>query len=415
MEVSKNEVVIIGGGIAGLTCAIELENRGIRPLILEATDRVGGRVKTDHKEGYLFDHGFQVLLTAYPEAQQYLNYEKLGLKTFDPGAVIYDGNGQYEISDPLRNPASVFSMAFSPVGGVGDKLKMAKLASAVKKQRLEVLFSKGEVTTLAYLRNYGFSERIISNFFKPFFGGIYLENELGTSSRMFEFVFKMFSEGSAAIPAKGMEEIPKQLQSQLKHTDFRFNTRVKQVSNEVVLENGESLKPKKVVIATQPEAIMDGFDDKPTYQSVLNLYFSCNRQAIKKPLIGLVTGANELINNFCDLTTISSDYSPSGKRLISVSVNDDQNIEVQDAVIQELAELTGFGSTDFEFLASYHIPKALPVNHDLKYDMAATEVKVHDDIFLAGDYLLNASLNAAMLSGRRAAEAVSSSLSGSLF
>ncbi|MEM6523498.1 MAG: NAD(P)/FAD-dependent oxidoreductase [Bacteroidota bacterium] len=415
MEALKNEVIIIGAGIAGLTCAIELEKRGIHPLIIEATDRAGGRVKTDIKDGYLMDHGFQVLLTAYPEAQQYLDYNKLELKTFDPGAIIYEGNRHYEISDPLRNLSSVFSMAFSPVGGLGDKLKMAKLTSNVKKQDLEAIFKKDEVTTLAHLRNYGFSERIIANFFKPFFGGIYLENVLDTSSRMFDFVFKMFSEGHAAIPARGIEEIPKQLESQLKQTEFLFNTRVKQVNNEVVLENGETLKPKKVVIATQPEAIMNGFNEKPAYQSVLNLYFSCHNPIIKKPLIGLVTEENKLINNFCDLTTVSKAYSPSGKRLISVSVNNDQNIDIQDVVRQELAELSGHDTKAFEFLASYHIPKALPINQDIKYDMAATEVKLHDDIFLAGDYLLNASLNAAMLSGRRAAEAVASSLSGSLF
>ncbi|MEM7109037.1 MAG: NAD(P)/FAD-dependent oxidoreductase [Bacteroidota bacterium] len=415
MEVLKNEVVIIGAGIAGLTCAIELEKRGTHPLIIEATDRVGGRVKTDEKDGYLMDHGFQVLLTAYPEAQHYLNYDKLELKTFDPGAIIYEVNRRYEISDPLRNPSSVFSMAFSPVGGLGDKLKMAKLTGSLKKQSVEAIFNKDELTTMAYLKDYGFSPRILTNFFTPFFGGIYLENELTTSSRMFEFVFKMFSEGHAAIPAKGIEEIPKQLLNQLKHTDIRYNTRVKQVSQEVVLENDEKLKPKKVVIATQPEAIMDGFHEKPKYQSVLNLYFSCSKAVLKQPLIGLVTDENKLINNFCDLTAVSSDYSTTGERLISVSVNNDATLEVQEDVVQELVELTGLSATDFNYLASYPIPKALPINQDLKYDMAATEVKVHDDIFLAGDYLLNASLNAAMLSGRRAAEAVKSSLSGSLF
>ncbi|MEM9857657.1 MAG: NAD(P)/FAD-dependent oxidoreductase [Bacteroidota bacterium] len=409
------EVIIIGGGIAGLTCAIELERAGIQPLILEATDRVGGRVKTDQKEGFLLDHGFQVLLTAYPEAQHYLDYEKLNLKTFDPGAVIYEENRKYDISDPLRNPGSLFSMAFSPVGGLGDKLKMAKLTTGLKKQKIEDIFRKPEDTTLNHLKHYGFSEQIITNFFKPFFGGIYLENDLSTSSRMFEFVFKMFSEGSAAIPAKGIEEIPKQLLGQLKRTDIHYKTKVKQVGSEIILENGEKLKPKKTVIATSPEAIMNGFSEEPKYQSVLNLYFSCPKPVLNKPLIGLVTDGSQLINNFCDLTSVSPAYSTTGERLISVSVNDDSHLDVQDAVIQELAQLTGHNTTDFKYLKSYHIPKALPVNQDLKYDIATTEVKLHDDIFLAGDYLLNASLNAAMLSGRRAAEAVSHSLSGSLF
>lgn len=415
MEAVSNEIIIIGGGIAGLTCAIELEKRGFAPLIIEATDRVGGRVKTDIKNGFRLDHGFQVLLTAYPEARRYLNYDALGLKNFNPGAALFNGGSSFEISDPLRQPSTALTMLFSPIGGLGDKLKMASLASKLKKESISNIFKKDELTTLKYLSDFGFSDKIINTFFKPFFGGIYLENELNTSSRMFEFVFKMFSEGNAAVPAHGIEEIPKQLKSQLKKTSFRFNTKVQSVNDKVTLDNGETLQPQKVVIATQPEALMSGFSEKPEFQSVLNLYFSCNKKSINKPLIGLVPDEGKLINNFCDLTSVSEAYSASSQRLISVSVNDDSNTNISEKVLRELSDLTKISEKEFKFIDAYHIPKALPVNKNLKYEIPATEVKLHEDIFLAGDYLLNGSLNAAMLSGRTAAEAVQHSLSESVF
>ncbi len=407
---NTSEVVIIGAGVAGLICALELEKRNIKPLIIEASDRVGGRVKTDIKDGFLLDHGFQVLLTAYPEARNYLDYKALELCHFSPGAVIYDDHKSYEITDPLRQPASALSMLFSPIGTFSDKMKMAGLASRLKKKSISSIFGQPETTTYEHLKSIGFSDQIITKFFRPFFGGIYLENELVTSNRMFDFVFKMFSEGHAAIPALGIEEIPKQLKSLLKQTEFKFNTRVTDIDQAITLESGEVIEAKKVVIATTPEKLMRGLDSSTEYQSVLNLYFATDVAIINKPMIGLVPDSSKLINNFCDLTAVSSKYSGGGRRLVSVSVNDDAQVSVADKVKAELAELSGINPDKFEHIASYHIPKALPVNRDLRYDMPYTEVKIHDNVFLSGDYLLNASLNAAMLSGRRAAEAVVQSL-----
>jgi len=400
----KPDIVIIGAGISGLICALELEKAGYSPTVLERSNQVGGRLATTYHGNMPLDHGFQVLLTNYPEARHYLDLEDLNLRYFDSGAIIFDGGKSYEITDPLRDKSSIFKMLFSPVGTLSDKLKLATLALRLKRKSLKEIFETPADTTLAYLKNYGFSEKIIKNFFKPFFGGIYLENKLSTSSRMFEFVFKMFTEGNAAIPERGISAIAEQLKSKLKNTEFRFNTEVHKIDDQIHLADGSILQPDQIIVATQPENLMTSLGPAPTYQSVTNMYFSSTETIIAKPKIGLVTDENMLVNNFYRLDTLFNQE----ENIISASINNVESIDVEE-VKKEIARLTGIEVHSLEHVKSFKINKALPIVDDLKMKMEPSAVKLHDKIILAGDYLLNGSLNAAMQSGRTAAHAVTGS------
>ena len=242
---SKKEgtIYIIGAGISGLIAARVLENHGYSPTIIEATDRVGGRVKTDIVEGYQMDQGFQVMLDAYPKAQEYLNYEKLDLQKLIPGAILFNNGKRKALADPTRELSMAVSTMLSSVGTFSDKLKVLRLNFKLRKKDLNAIFSSEEKTTQRYLQDLGFSDGMIEGFFKPFFTGIYLEDKLATSSRMFEFVFKMFGEGAAVIPRAGIGAIPEQLKKRLSETHFMFDTKVKQVTNEsVILEDETALK-----------------------------------------------------------------------------------------------------------------------------------------------------------------------------
>ena len=404
----NNKVVIIGAGISGLIAAIELERNGFTPVIYEASASVGGRVKTDEVNGFKLDHGFQVLLTAYPEAQKYLDYQSLNLQSFNPGAVIYDGKGTFALSDPLRQPSTIFSMLFSSVGSVSDKFKMWSISRMLKKKSIDDIFTDREATTFEYLANYGFSERIINYFFKPFFSGIFLEDQLVTSSRMFEFVFKMFSEGNAAIPASGMQEIPNQLAAQLNNTEIHFNKKVDQVKGlQISFLDSENIEAEKIIIACDPYRILPGLANQTQdYHSVINLYFATSKSSINKPLIGLVPGDSSLINNFNFMTDVSQMYAPKGKHLLSISVVKKVDIP-NDALINnvknEFHKLTGHDIKSMEFIKMYKIKQALPILEDIQASMHPTATRIQDKVFLAGDYLLNGSLNAAMASGRAAA------------
>ncbi len=404
------KIYIIGAGVSGLVAAIELEKSGFSPVILEGSDSIGGRVKTDELDGFRFDRGFQVLLTAYPEGKRYLDYQALNLKYFEPGAVIFDEQESFLITDPLRNPLKIVGMAFSKVGTFYDKVKMFSLTQALKKKTVEDIFASDSKTTLQYLKSYGFSDQIISNFFKPFFRGIFLEPHLNTSSRMFEFVFKMFSMGNAAVPAKGMGEIPKMLRQQLIRTQIHFDKKVKAVRQGFIeLENGESLAADRIIIATQPDRVMEqlqGQFAKPKF--VTNCYFTTLKSFMARPMIGLIPGEGKLINNVVFMNDVSDEYSPKDRSLLSVTILEHSLSEKEliKAIQAELERISGIKGDYFKYLKTYEIPYALPSLEDMRYSVAFTETKITDHVFLAGDYLLNGSINAAMTSGRLAAEAV---------
>ncbi len=404
------KIYIIGAGVAGLVAAIELEKAGYSPVILEGSEGIGGRMKTDEVNGFLLDHGFQVLLTAYPEAKKYLDFAALNLKYFEPGAVIFGAKETFIISDPLRNPLKVVSMAFSQVGSFLDKVKMFNLTQMLKSKKIEEIFNEKSIPTHQYLVDYGFTEQFISNFFKPFFRGIFLEKELNTSSRMFEFVFKMFSQGMGAVPEKGMIQIPKMLREQLKSTEIIFDSKVTAVQGtEIKLEGGETILADRLIIATQPDKFMkqlEGQFAKP--KSVVTLYFSLHKSFMSSAMLGLVPRENHLINNLVFMSDVSPAYATNGRALLSVSILDTElkEKELIKAVQSELESLTLINADFFKFVKSYHITYAIPTVEDVKNSIPFTECKIADHVFLAGDYLLNGSINAAMTSGRTAAEAV---------
>jgi protoporphyrinogen oxidase len=399
------KIHIIGAGVSGLIAARVLENHGFSPVIIEATDRVGGRVKTDLIGGYRLDHGFQVLLTAYPAAQKYLDYKALELQKFLPGASIFLNNGQKLIGDPLRSPSLLFSTLFSGIGTLSDKIRILKLNLYLKKKSLTTIFAENEQTTHSYLTNLGFSEEIITNFFKPFFSGIFLETKLETSSRMFEFVYKMFGEGHATLPKSGIEAIPKQLLENLKTTILKYNTKVETLKEtEITLNDGTYLKSDYTIIATEASELVSNLKNQSTaWKSCVTLYFETDVRVIAKKLIGLISKPGTLVNNIFYNSSLDARIKPANE-LLSVTVIDTQSLSHEvliKAVKEELQSYCGITTT--KLIKLYHIPRALPRLDNLKYDMMPSETRLSNSLFLAGDTQLYGSLNAAMISGERAA------------
>jgi phytoene dehydrogenase-like protein len=148
-------IVIIGAGIAGLTCAKYLKDRGIEALILEASDGIGGRVRTDIIMGCKLDRGFQVLLTSYPEAEKLLNYKDLQLQKLPSGARIRSGNDFFVMPNPLKDIWTAPQALFSPVGGLFDKLKILQLNSDTRNASEPTV--KSDETTISFLQNFGYA------------------------------------------------------------------------------------------------------------------------------------------------------------------------------------------------------------------------------------------------------------------
>ncbi|WP_339836891.1 NAD(P)/FAD-dependent oxidoreductase [uncultured Maribacter sp.] len=405
MEKKTTEIAIIGAGISGLIAALRLEKDGYSPIIYEKSDRAGGRVKTDIVDGYQLDHGFQVLLDSYPKAKEYLDYNSLELQEFLPGAQIFNKGKSSVLGDPLRGLQLLIPTLFSAIGSFSDKIKILKLNTAIKNKTVEEIFNEEETTTLSFLKSKGFSNEIIEQFFRPFFSGIFLEPNLETSSRMFQFVYKMFGTGNAVLPKSGIEAIPKQLEQQLKRTTIKLNTAVESVTdNGIIFAGGQEIKPDYVIIATDASPLVPNLRKQQlNWYSSDTLYFTCKTRKIEKPLIGLISDKEALINNIFYHTSIDTELR-GYEELLSVTVVKEHELSEYELIQKVKEDLKIFcGITTERYLKHYPIKMALPKLNNLRYSLMPSETRLTERLFLAGDYLLNGSLNAAMISGEMAA------------
>jgi phytoene dehydrogenase-like protein len=411
LSISGKNVLIVGGGLAGLACAIRLHEAGARPVIFEGSDAPGGRVQTDRVDGFLLDRGFQVYLDAYPEAGILLDKTSLDLRRFKPGALVYQGDRMRRVMDVFRDPRHLLASAFAPIGSLTDKLRVALLKWRMSRVSIAEIAAHEDMTTENYLKQAGFSQRMIDGFFRSFYGGIFLERDLRTSSRMFEFTFKMFSQGSATLPARGMGEIPRQLSSRLPDGMLRLGARVTEIRpGGITLESGEQVTGDAVVVATDATAaarLIPGMASvEPAWRSVTCLYFAAARSPLQEAIIALNGTGGGLVNNVCVPSDVAPDYAPPGQALISVSV-----LGMPEAVNLEsrvLAELEGwFGSDVYKWrhLWTEQIERALPEQAP-GGGLTGQGFRKHAGIFVCGDHLWSASIEGAIISGLRTADAI---------
>lgn len=411
MTKKSDKVYIVGAGISGLIAAKVLEQNGYSPIILEATERIGGRVQTIELDGCHLDVGFQVVLESYPMVKKYLDLDKLEMQRFKPGAVIFKKGVPFRFGDPNRDLSFLFPSLFSKIGSLSDWIKLLKLKKKLKKKSIPAIFETTETSTYEYLKTIGFSSQIINQFFKPFFGGVFLEDGLPTSSRMFEFVYKMLAEGAASIPKQGMSAISNQLKEQLKTTKIVLNTPVKYVRDgSIELENGEQIDTDGTIIATNVESLIPNMrNENLEWNSCQTLYFKSKSTVINPTIIGLVTGEKSLINN---IAYVSPNVGEEDYLLLVTIIKSHQlnEKELIQKIMEELEKECSI--TGVEFVRSISIKKALPKISDLRYAIEPSETQLMSSVFGAGDHLLNPSLNAAMLSGERAAKGLVEKLEG---
>ena len=406
------DVLIVGGGLAGLCCARRLCGAGVKCRVLEASDAVGGRARTDRIDGFLLDRGFQVLLTAYPEAQQVLDYGALDLQPFEPGALVRCGGKFQRLVDPWRRPQHLLATAFSSVGTLGDKLRIAGLRRRVGRLSLEELYEQPEQTTAERLRDEGFSTKFIERFFRPFLGGVFLDRDLETSSRLFAFVFRMFASGDAVLPSQGMGAIAQQLAERLPPGTVCTNSAVERLEEHGVrLTDGRQLSGRAIVVATEsPTASrLLGELQPPAARSVTCLYFAAERPPVDEPILVLNGEGRGLVNNLCVPSQVSPAYAPPGAALISATVLGIPAIDerqLESSVRQQLQEWFGNQVQTWRHLRTYRIPLALPAQSPPALSPVEKSPRKRDGLSVCGDYLDTASIQGAMVSGRRAADDV---------
>ena len=412
MEASDIEVIIVGAGLAGLACAHRLMSDDIPFLLLEADHQIGGRVKTENIDGFLLNYGFQVLQTAYPEAVRVLDYDRLKLKSYAPGVIICADGKFHCIADPRRRPRELLSTLKAPIGNLGDRLRILRLAYNLRQTTVAGIFHSPDMPTLDFLRSEGFSEKIIQRFFKPFFAGVCLDPEIKASSRVFRHIFRVFSEGEAAIPSRGMGAIAEQLAEGLPGGQIRTGARVQSIAaHEVVLASGEKVKGRAVVLATQgPEAARLMGASKPVVsRGELCLYFTAKESPIAKPYLILNGNGNGWVNSLTVPSIVAPSYAPVGHALISVVVIGHlsaDNTTAEKTVRRELTEWFGSQVRDWRHLKTYRIVHALPEQPPPIPDPTKQSDLGKPGIHICGEFGSVPGIQWALLSGRQAAERI---------
>jgi phytoene dehydrogenase-like protein len=410
----RHDVIVVGGGLAGLTCALHLYRAGFDVVLCEASDRVGGRVRTDVVEGFRLDRGFQVLLQAYPETRSELDYERLDLQRFVNGARIRIGGRFVTVRDPIRHPLHVLETLRAPVGTLADKLKMVRMRISVGRGTIEELFDRPETTTREALRDrYGFSESMIDVFFRPFIGGVTFDESLGTSSRMLDFLMRMFSQGGTALPAAGMEAIPLQIAEGLPPERILFNRKVTRLEpTRVHFADGEHLSTRATVVACEaPEAAqLVGPSLRTRGRSSSCLYFVAPKPPFEDPILVVNGDEPGPVLNLSVQTNVAPSYARDDRALIAVVLRDSSAEASLSDVTTQLRTWYGRQVDGWRHLKTYRIPYALPSQTPPMTWELDRGVKLRDRLYICGDYRNTGSINGAMASGRHAARAVAADL-----
>lgn len=413
---SKTDVVVIGAGVAGLAAARRLAIAGREVCVIDASDDVGGRIRTDKVDGLLLDRGFQLYNPSYPEGISVLDLAALDVKSFSPGVIVSIDGRNYKVADPKREPAWAIDSLLAPVGKISSKLKFARYAIgvALKKANSESYDQRTDAFLVAK-----FGKELTDKILRPFLAGVFLEPELATSKRYLDIALKAFVAGTPGVPSAGMQAIPNQLAAQLSSGRIHLNVTAKAVASTMVRTDQGDIRCRSVVIATNARsaALLIPSLKVPASNAVTTWYHiaDCAGTELTEGKSTLVVDGKKFDGNLDDssrplvntvvITNSAPTYASNGRTLVSSSalgVHSSTQSELQ--VRSHLASLYKVPTGNWAHVATYPIPDALPMMN-APHDVAQS-VRLSSGVYIAGDYRQVSSINGALASGRRAAEAL---------
>jgi len=414
MPDDRCDIAIVGAGLAGLAAAREASIHGLDVRVIEAADDVGGRVRSDDVDGFILDRGFQLYNPAYPEAARVLDHEALDLTPLTPGVVVALESGHTRLGDPRRLPGWTADAASPRTGSPASKVRFARYAWSCSRDPIDHVLAREDAPASVALRATGVDARLYDRVLRPFLAGVFLESELRTSRHFLDLTLRSFVRGRPSLPRTGMRALPRQLRDALPDGSVITGSSVRTVTPTLVEHAGGSISARAVIVATDgssASALLPSLT-APTWNSVTTWYFVAPSGTRITDGLGVLVVDGEHrgpIVNAVALSNAVAEYSPDTRVLVSTSVlGTETSGEHQARVRAHLQRMLRTSTTDWDMIGVYAIPHALPAM--LPPFSVRRPVVLDDGLFVAGDFRDTSSIQGAMVSGRRAADAAITSL-----
>ena len=400
------DVVVVGAGLAGLTAADRLAQAGLEVVVVESSDGVGGRVRTDRVDGFLVDRGFQVLNTSYPAALRILDLDALDLREFDRAVLLHVDGRRVRIGDPRRELLALPRAVTAPIGGLRSKAALAAYAGATVGLPVGRVKGRRDLPAVEHWARHGLHGPVVDRLLRPFFSGVMLDEELTTSSRFVDLMLRMFARGPSVVPAGGMQQIAEQLASRLPAGSIHLQLPALRVGAREVVTDAGAVAARAVVVATDVDSaseLVGGGLERPGWKGVTTVYHAAAVAPLDQPTLLLDTDDSP-VNNTVVVTAAAPSYSPDHRALVATSlVHGAGQRWDEPAVRSRLAVLYDVPTGEWEHISTYHLPRALPAMpapHNFRKPVR------HGDVFVCGDHRDTSSIQGALVSGERTAVAV---------
>ena len=398
-------IVVVGAGLAGLACAQRLTAAGLEVVVLEASDAVGGRVRTDDIDGFRCDRGFQLINPAYPALARVVDVDQLDLRAFGAGVVVATDIGRSVLADPRRLPRLLPATLRSPVGSLRERAAFLRWALSCLLP-VRRLLATSDVTLAEGLDRAGISGELRTAVLDPFLAGVLADWDGTASATFVRLLMRSFLLGSPAVPSTGISRLPELLAARLPAGTIRLDQQVFEVGPTLVRTADEEIRADAVVVAASPRAAAEltGIP-APATKPLTTFWHTAPQPPSTAKLLHLDGARRGPLVNSAVVTNVAPGYAPPGRVLIASStVTADGSADAEEVVRRQAGLVYGVDPSDWELVSCQVIAEALP--HQPPPLTLRQPARLASGVFMAGDHRDTASIQGALVSGRRVADAV---------